>query len=111
MTIEQTAVDLGLKLLAGDSGKDNEVTGCYIGDLLSWVMSKAKQGDIWLTVMGNVNAVAVAALTDAAAILLTENAALDEEARIKADAQGIPVYTCSENSYEMAIKLNGMYNL
>ena len=60
---------------------DKEITGCYIGDLLSWAMSRIKTGDVWLTVMGNVNAIAVAVLSDAACIILTDAAALDEEAK------------------------------
>ena len=39
-----------------------EIAGIFTGDLLSWAMGRAKEGDAWFTVMGNVNAVAVAAL-------------------------------------------------
>ena len=72
------ALDLDV-LVPGDL--DRAVTGGYCGDLLSWVMGRAKAGDAWMTVMGNVNAVAVAVLADTACILLVEDAALDEEAR------------------------------
>lgn len=108
MTIEELAKKTGLRLLAGENGIQNTVSGCYIGDLLSWVMSRAQSEDIWLTVMGNVNAVAVASLTDAAGIVLVENAALDEDARQKADEQEIPIYICEANSYELAIKIHGI---
>lgn len=43
-----------------------EIAGIFTGDLLSWAMGRAKEGDAWFTVMGNVNAVAVAALADCA---------------------------------------------
>lgn len=111
MTINVMAQKIGLRLLAGEQGVHNTVSGCYIGDLLSWVMSRAQSGDIWLTVMGNVNAVAVAALTDAAGIVLVENATLDEEARLKADEQDIPIYICEANSYEMALQVHEMLEL
>ena len=42
-----------------------EIAGIFTGDLLSWAMGRAKEGDAWFTVMGNVNAVAVAALAAA----------------------------------------------
>lgn len=106
MTIDMLAKKIGLRLLAGENGVQNTVSGCYIGDLLSWVMSRAQSGDIWLTVMGNINAVAVASLTDAAGIVLVENAALDEDASQKADEQGIPIYICEANSYEMALRIH-----
>ena len=61
MKIKDLADKLNLKVLT-PYDEDKNVTGCYSGDLLSWVMSRAKEGDVWLTVMGNVNAVAVAVL-------------------------------------------------
>ena len=105
MTVQQLKEALSLKLLAGEEGLSQEVSGCYIGDLLSWVMARAQAGNVWLTVMGNVNAVAVATLTEVSAIVLTESAALDAEAAVKAEQQGIPVYTCAENTYETAVRV------
>lgn len=79
------------------------VTGCYCGDLLSWVMSRAKSGDAWLTVMGNVNAIGVAALAETACIVLTEDASLDEAALSRAKANSINILQTSMNAYEAAI--------
>ena len=97
MTVREIAEKLGLSVLAGEDGLDREAEGCYIGDLLSWVMARA--------VMGNVNAIAVASLTDAACIVLTESAALDEDARARADQQGIAVLTTELDSYGLACRI------
>lgn len=43
-----------------------------------------------MTVMGNVNAVAVAVLADTACIILTEDSPLDPEAKAKAEARASP---------------------
>ena len=94
MTVKEMAAACGWTLLAGGEGEDNQIDGCYIGDLLSWVMARAQSGNVWITVMGNVNAIAVATLTDVSCIVLTENAALDADAASKAEMQGIPVYGC-----------------
>ena len=98
MTVREIAEKLGLSVLAGEDGLDREAEGCYIGDLLSWVMARAE-------VMGNVNAIAVASLTDAACIVLTESAALDEDARARADQQGIAVLTTELDSYGLACRI------
>ena len=58
MQIEEMAEALGWKLLTENTDTTREVKGCYCGDLLSWVMGRAKADDAWLTVMGNVNAIA-----------------------------------------------------
>lgn len=105
MTVKEMAATYGWKLLAGGAGEDNPIDGCYVGDLLSWVMARAQSGNVWITVMGNVNAIAVATLTDVSCIVLTENAALDQDAAAKAEMQGIPVYGCQANSYETAIQV------
>ena len=105
MTINDLAQACGWKLLAGEEGIDNQVDGCYIGDLLSWVMGRAQSGNVWLTVMGNLNAIAVAALADTSGIVLCEDAALDQDAKKRADMQGIPVFSCEENLYQTSIKV------
>ena len=97
-----------MKILCEGDGLEREITGCYCGDLLSWVMSRAQSGDAWLTVMGNVNAVGVAALADTACLILTENAAFDENALIRAQENGITVLQTEKNTYETAVLISEM---
>lgn len=105
MTVKELAQALELTILT-EGDMDKEVTGGYCGDLLSWVMSKAKAGDAWLTVMGNINAVAVAVLTDCACIILTENAALDDVALQKAELQGVTFLRSDKNAYELSVAIS-----
>lgn len=105
MQIKDMAEKLNWKLLAGKAGEENEVEGCYLGDLLSWVMGRAQSGDVWVTVMGNVNAIAVAVLTDVSAIVLADSAALDEDAKMRAEAQGVPVYLSTDSIYVNSVKI------
>lgn len=81
MTVEELAQRLELRVAVGGEALSREVAGGYCGDLLSWVMSRAQSGDVWFTVMGNVNSIAVAMLADVACIVLCEDAPLDEDAR------------------------------
>lgn len=105
MTVKALAEKLNLNILTqGDMSL--EVKGCYSGDLISWVMSKAKQGDIWLTVMGNINAVAVSVLTECCAIVLTENASLDEQAKAKAELQGVTILSTDKSAYELSVEIS-----
>lgn len=108
MNIQELAVKLELEPLVAPPSGIPAVEGCYIGDLLSWVMGRAKENDVWLTVMGNVNAIAVAKLADISGIVLCENAPLDEEARVQAEANGIAVYITSTPSYELALRIGAL---
>lgn len=100
MKTSELAEKLGWKCACGDGG--NEATGCYCGDLLSWVMAKAPAGSVWLTVMGNVNCVAVASLRDLACVVITEGAPLDEAALARAAQQGVTIYTTGSSTYDCA---------
>ena len=84
-------------------GQEREVTGIYCCDLLSMVMGRAQEGDLWITVMGNVNAIAVAALADVACIVVAEGAVLDDAARKKAVDQEITVLKTEEPIFEAAL--------
>ena len=105
MTVQTLCDTFGWTILT-EGDLTREVTGCYCGDLLSWVMSKAQDGDCWLTVMGNINAVAVSVLTDCACIVLTEHAALDDDAKARAEQQGVTILTTEQNAYQAAAALS-----
>lgn len=107
MDVKELIEKLDLKILCGDE-LDRKITGCYCGDLLSWVMSRAQEGDVWLTVMGNINSVGVAVLADVACIVLTENAALDEDALNRAKQNGVIILQTDKNSYQMAAAISQM---
>lgn len=107
MTVSKLKSQLNLTCLCcEDIAADKEIDGCYCGDLLSWVMSRAEPGNIWLTVMGNVNSIGVAVLADISCIILTENAALDEDARNRAEQQGVVILTTDKNSYQLAAEIS-----
>lgn len=104
MTVKEITEKLNLKILVqGDT--DREITGGYCGDLLSWVMGRAQSGDCWFTVMGNINAIAVSVLADCACIVLCENSTLDDDAKARAEMQGVCVLSSEENAYTLANKL------
>lgn len=105
MTIETLTAALTLETVV--SGEpDTPVTGGYCGDLLSWVMGRARSGDAWITVMGNVNAIAVAVLADTACIILAENSPLDDDARTRAQSQGVTVLRSPKPAYALAVELH-----
>ena len=82
---------------------EREITTPFCCDLLSVAMGKAPAGCAWVTVMGNMNTLAVATLVDAACIILAEGAALDETARKKAEQQDIMVLATEKPVFEAAL--------
>ena len=69
-------------------------------------MGRAPEDSAWLTVMGNINSIAVATLADVSCIILVENAALDDDARKKAEMPDVTILRTEDNSYSLALKLS-----
>ena len=104
MKVCEIAEKLSLKPLSvADSSR--EVSGVYIGDLLSWVMGRADSGDVWITIMSNINIVAVASLADVACIILAEGVVPDETVCTTAQQKGINIYTSEKTAYQLAAAL------
>lgn len=101
MTVKQLAQTCGLHPAVMPNG-EREITGVYIGDLLSWVMGRAADGDAWLTIMSNQNIVAVASLASVACVVLTEGVKLDAGVAELAAQKGINVLYAADSSYETA---------
>ena len=85
---------------------EREIDGCYVGDLLSWVMGRANANNAWITIMSNVNVVAVATLTEPAAVILAESVELQSDALASAKENGITVLSTSLSAYEIAVRLD-----
>ena len=84
---------------------DREAEGVYIGDLLSWVMGRAQADNVWLTIMSNLNIVAVATLSDVSCIILCEGVTLDETVKNTAEAKGVNILATDKTAYDMAKRL------
>ncbi len=106
MNVEQVASKCGFEIVCGGEGLLREVTCVFCCDLLSWAMSRAPENSAWVTVMGNINAIAVAVLADTACIVLAENAAMDEDAVKKAAAQGVAVLRTQKPAFEAALAVH-----
>ncbi len=91
----------GFKPVAMPEG-EREIKGVYIGDLLSWVMGRAKADDAWITIMTNINVVAVASLADTACIVLAEGVVPDATIVETAMAKGINILSSEMPAYETA---------
>jgi hypothetical protein len=75
--------------------------GGYTSDLLSCVMAGAKGNYLWITLQAHLNIVAVAALLEVAAIIITENAQPDPATIAKANEQGVVLLSTPKTTYEI----------
>lgn len=105
MTIEQLIESGSCKVLNAGEDIKREITGIYCCDLLSIAMSRAKADSAWVTVMANMNTLAVASLTDVACVVLAEGVAFDDACIQKAVKEGIAVLASDRPVFETALHI------
>ena len=104
MTVQQFITTCGFTAAALPD-PDRQVSGVYIGDLLSWVMGRAGADEAWITIMSNRNIVAVATLADTACIVLAEGVTPDEGVAALATEKGVNILQSPVSAYDTALRL------
>jgi hypothetical protein len=106
MTLQDLIAQLNLTVITAPRDFNTVVPqGGYASDLLSCVIAGAEPGNIWLTLQSHMNVVAVAALRDVSAVIITENAQPEADVIEKANQQNVILLGTSEPSYEIVGKL------
>ncbi|MBQ7820900.1 MAG: hypothetical protein IJ391_01265 [Clostridia bacterium] len=105
MTVNSVCEKLGLGVCNLADG-EREVDGVYAGDLLSWVMGHAECSNVLVTIMSNINTLAVASLLDLSCVILSESVKPDKEFADTAKEKEINVFTSSLTTYELCAKLS-----
>jgi hypothetical protein len=106
MNLNEIISQLGLKTLTGTADFAAVVpTGGYAADLLSCVMAGAKKKSIWVTLQSHVNIVAVAALLELSAVIITENSQPDSDTIAKAREEGVILLGTELKTFEVCGRL------
>jgi len=105
ISLETLLTAFPCRLLCGED-LTRSITGGYACDMLSWVMSRVKQQDVWFTILNSVNVVAVASLADCACVMMTEGTEMDEQVLERARERSIAVLTTPLTTYEAAASLD-----
>ena len=108
MTLREMIEKLELIVVAETGALDETVSGGYVSDLLSHVMGQAKAGQIWITMQGHHNIVAVASLVGLSAVIVAGGVEPEEQTVVKARDQEVVLCKPNLSTYEVAGRL---YNL
>ena len=108
MKLRELVKQLDLDVLAGKNLLGRNVSGGYVGDLLSDVMANAKKDNIWITMQIHQNIVAVASLKKLAGIIIVNGREPEEEALRKAEEENTPIMLTKLSAFEI---VGGLYKL
>jgi hypothetical protein len=106
MTLQDVIEQLNLTVLTqpGDFAAVTPTSG-YTSDLLSCVMAGARKGAVWVTLQAHLNIVAVAALLEMSAVIITEDAQPETATISKANEEGVTLLATDRQSFEVAGRL------
>ena len=110
MTIQKVLNDKNSNFKVLNEGNDlnKEISTPFCCDLLSIAMSKAPANCAWITIMGNINTLAVASLTDCACIIIAEGIIPDNIMLEKAGMEGITILSTQLPIFNASLEI---YNL
>lgn len=103
MTVQELIDSKRFEIVNIGEDAERQIEAVFCCDLLSIAMGKAPAGCAWVTVMGNMNTLAVASLADAACIILAEGVQPDEMVLKKAKEQEITVLKTEEPIFDAAL--------
>lgn len=106
MKLDTIIKALDLKVLTSPVTFDAiDVESGYCSDLLSCVMTGADPGAVWVTLMAHGNIVAVAALLDISAVIITEDAQPDEATIKLANEKSVILLSSPHDNFDIVGKL------
>ena len=94
-----------LSLTALTNIEERDISGVFISDMLSDVMSSAQSGNIWLTVQTHKNIVSAANLIDISAIIVTHGKKVPEDTIELANRFHVIILNSPLPSFQLASKL------
>jgi predicted transcriptional regulator len=105
MKLIEIVKTLELEIKAGHDLLDREVTGGYVSDILSSVLTHAEQGNIWVTYQRHLNIIPIAGAKEISGIILVSGREVDKETLEKADEEKIPILGTSMDAFQVVGKL------
>lgn len=107
MKVKEIAEKLGLMPIAV-ADDTAEVRSGYAGDLLSWVMGRVPAEAAWITIMSNINVVAVAVLREVSMVIVAEGSDIPAEVAARAAEQGVNLYAAKADVYTLCAALSAL---
>ncbi len=101
MDVQSIVKELELSVKCRPDRLGTQVTGGFVGDLLSDVMANSAAGHLWITRQTHQNIIAVASLKDHAGIIIVQGAEPEADTLAKAAAEAIPVMVSGLQAFEL----------
>jgi len=85
---------------------EREIKGVIVGDLLSFILGEANEGEIFVTILIHFNVSAVAVLKDLPMIVIASGRVPSKELEDKCHEENIAIVVVKESAYEVCARLH-----
>jgi hypothetical protein len=89
---------------------ERNINGVITGDLLSFIIGEANEGDVWVTIQIHLNISAVAVLKELPMIILASGREPTIELAEKCQEENIAIVVVEESAYEVCARLHRLLN-
>lgn len=108
MRLKDIIDELELSILCGPELLEREVSKGYASDLMSDVIAHGEGGDIWITMQIHMNVVAVAAMKEVSAVVLSGGKKPAEDVAQKAAEQNVVILGSDLPTFEIVGRIYRM---
>ncbi len=108
MKVSEIIKPLKGEVLVGNEFLDKEIKGGFAGDMLSFVLAKAKEKDVWLTIQTHINIIPVAVMKGIPAIIFVSSKNCEEDVKVKAKEEEVILIKTEYSLFEAS---GILYNL
>lgn len=105
MKLTDIVKSLELEVYAGNRFLAREITGGYVSDILSSVLTHAQPGNIWITFQKHLNIVPIASAKEISGIIIVSGRQVDRETLEKANEEKMPILGTSMDAFQVIGKL------
>lgn len=92
--------------LINEGNLEKKIEKVFCCDLLSVAMGKIPENAAWVTIMGNMNTIALASLAEVSCIILAEGIELDDNSLKKAREEEIGIFYTKWPIFEAALSVH-----
>jgi len=108
ITMEDLLIKTNFKLLTEGIDLNRQVTGGFVGDMLSDVNANSREGNVWVTILAHPNGIAVASLKEHAGVIVSGGIKPNQDYLERALRENIPVLFTELSSYEVVTILSSL---
>ncbi|MEG2814095.1 MAG: DRTGG domain-containing protein [Oscillospiraceae bacterium] len=109
MTAIQLAKLANFDIINEGNGNEKDIDGIFCCDLLSFAMANMKKNSVWISVISNINTIAVAMFTNVSCLIISHSIKISNDVLKKAKENNICVLSSKLQTFETSLIVHNLF--